>query len=102
MEISSKAKNIFVQISDKTTKLGDLRKMAKAIKKDHELAMELWSTGQYLARQLAILIMDKKFLTQELINSLDKDMNQHKESERNQLIDSWLINFLKTRKPSRL
>jgi len=90
METSSKAKNIITRISDKTTQLGDLRKIAKDIKKDHELAMELWSTEKYLARQLAILIMDKKLLSQELIDKLDKDIKQHKEGESNQLID-WLM-----------
>lgn len=73
MKLSSKAENILDQINSKT-KLGDLRKIAKDIKKDHELAMELWSTGNFLPRQLAILIMDNKFLSQDLINKLDKDM----------------------------
>lgn len=89
MQISLKAKEILSQI-DQNTKLGDLREIAKDIKKDHELAMELWSSGQYLARQLAILIMDKKLLTQELINKLDEDISRHKRDERNQLID-WLM-----------
>lgn len=86
----TKAKDMLAQISHKSTKLGDLRKIAKEIKKDHELAMELWSTEQYLARQLAILIMDKKLLSQELIDKLDQDIQQHDEHERNQLID-WLM-----------
>lgn len=90
MKLSSKAQNIFIQIDNKTAKLGDIRVIAKEIKKDHELALELWSTGKYLARQLAILIMDKKFLSQELIDKLDSDINNHKEEERNQLID-WLM-----------
>ncbi len=51
MNLSSKAENISVQINDKDTKLGDLRKIAKSIKKDHELAMELWSTKEFLPRQ---------------------------------------------------
>lgn len=89
MKLSSKAENIFDLINDKT-KLGDLRKIANDIKKDHDLAMELWATGKYLARQLAILIMDKKHLSQELIDRLDKDIKRHKEDERNQLID-WLM-----------
>lgn len=89
MKLSSKAENILDRIDDKT-KLGDLRKIANDIKKDHDLAMELWTTGKYLARQLAILIMDKKHLSQELIDKLDKDIKQHKEDERNQLID-WLM-----------
>ena len=89
MKLSSKAETILNQIDDKT-KLGDLRKIANDIKKDHDLAMELWTTGEYLARQLAILIMDKKHLSQELVNKLANDIQQHKEGERNQLID-WLM-----------
>lgn len=90
MKTSSNAKNILRQIGDKATKLGDLRKIAKDINKDHELAMELWSTGRYLARQLAILIMDKKLLSQEVIDKLDEDIMQHNQQERMQLID-WLM-----------
>lgn len=89
MSLSVKARNIYSQI-DQNTKLGDLRKMALEIKKDHELAMKLWSTGEYLPRQLAILIMDKKLLTQDLINRLDEDIRSHDFDERNQLID-WLM-----------
>lgn len=90
MKLSSKAENIYKQIDSKTTRLGDLRNIAKDIKKDHELAMELWSTGEYLPRQLAILIMDKKFLSQAFIDKLDKDIQKHNEDERLQLID-WLM-----------
>jgi len=89
MKLSSQATNILAQIHTKT-KLGDLRKIAGEIKKDHELALELWSIGQFLSRQLAILIMDKKQLSQELIDKLDKDIQQHSEDERLQLID-WLL-----------
>ncbi|MFD2162489.1 DNA alkylation repair protein [Paradesertivirga mongoliensis] len=89
MKLSSKAESLLAQIGAKT-KLGDLRKIAKEIKKDHELAMELWSTGGFLPRQLAILIMDNKLLSQDLINKLDKDMQAHPFNERSQLID-WLM-----------
>lgn len=90
MKLSTKAESITTQISDGNTKLGDLRKIASEIKKDHELAMELWSTGKYLARQLAILLMDKKLLSQEVIDKLDNGINQHHEEEKLQLID-WLM-----------
>ncbi|MNG95796.1 DNA alkylation repair enzyme [compost metagenome] len=90
MELSSTAENIITQISDKKTKLGDLRKIANVIKKDHELAMELWSTTHYLARQLAILLMDKKLLSKEIIDRLVSDIEQHREDEKLQLID-WLM-----------
>src|SRR5687767_4499474 len=89
MKLSSKAEKILDQINSKT-KLGELRKIAKDIKKDHDLAMELWSTGKFLPRQLAILIMDNKLLTQDVINKLDNDMQAHSFEERNQLID-WLM-----------
>lgn len=90
MKLSAKAKDITMQISVKNTKLGDLRAIAKYIKKDHDLAMELWATGQFFARQLAILIMDKKLLTEEAIDKLVDDISQHNENERLQLID-WLM-----------
>jgi 3-methyladenine DNA glycosylase AlkD len=86
---TSKVEKILNQINDQT-KLGDIRKIAGEIKKDHDLAMELWATGKYLARQLAILIMDKKHLSQELIDKLVKDVERHKENERNQMMD-WLM-----------
>ena len=89
MKISPKAENILGQITG-NTKLGDLRKMAKEIKKDHTLAMELWISGGFLPRQLAILIMDNKVITQDLIDLLDKDMQTHPFNERTQLID-WLM-----------
>lgn len=89
MKLSSKTESILNQINSRT-KLGDLRKIAKEIKKDHELAVELWSDGKFLPRQLAILIMDKKLLTQDLIDQLDKDMQEHPLAERTHLMD-WLM-----------
>lgn len=89
IKLSSKTKNIYSQINQ-DTKLGDLRKIAKEIKKDHALAMELWATGEFLPRQLAILIMDKKLLDQEVIDQLDNDIQKHEFDERNHLMD-WLM-----------
>ncbi|WP_142829697.1 DNA alkylation repair protein [Planococcus soli] len=89
IKISSKADSILSQMSSKT-KLGDLRKIAKDIKRDHELAMELWSTEEFLPRLLAILIMDKKLLSQDVLDLLDKDMQIHTFDERNNLMD-WLM-----------
>lgn len=89
MKPSNKAENILMQITE-NTRLGDLRNMAKEIKKDHPLATELWSTERFFARQLAILIMDKKLLTEETIDNLISDINRHNENEKCQLID-WLM-----------
>lgn len=93
MKRSSKAENILGQINTKTN-LGDLRKIAKIIKTDHDLAMELWSTGKFFPRLLAILIMDNKRVSQDLINKLDKDMHTHPFDERNQLMDWFMVNQL--------
>ncbi|WP_312789256.1 DNA alkylation repair protein [Sphingobacterium sp.] len=90
MELSTQAKTIVSQITGTATKLGDLRKIARDMKRDHKLALELWSTGQFLPRQLAILLMDKKELSENLIDCLDKDIQKHHEEEKLQLID-WLM-----------
>ncbi|MFV0540699.1 MAG: DNA alkylation repair protein [Aestuariibaculum sp.] len=89
MELSSKAESILKHINNKT-KLGDLRKLAKDIKKDHGLAMELWATENFLPRLLAILIMDNKLLSGDFLNQLDKDIQIHTFYERNHLMD-WLM-----------
>jgi len=89
MNLSAKAQDIHSQI-DEHTKLGEIRKVAKEIKVDHELAMELWSSGKFLLRQLAILIMDKKQINQEVINQLTSDMESHLYDEKIHLID-WLM-----------
>lgn len=90
MSLSSKAKEIAGQVNRLETKLGDLRKIAREINIDHELGLELWSSGSFLARQLAILIIDKKQLTQAVIDGLIQDIQHHNDIERNQLTD-WLM-----------
>ena len=56
-------------------KLGDLRKLAKKIKINHDLALNLWNTGNIDARFLAILIMKPEALSaaevDELVRSID-------------------------------
>lgn len=89
MKAQTKAESILEQINNQT-KLGDLRNIAKEIKKDHSLAMELWATGKFMPRQLAILIMDGKLITPDTMTKLDKDMQTHPYDERNQLTD-WLM-----------
>lgn len=86
---SSKAEKILSQLNDKS-KLGEIKKLAAEIKKDHELALELWSIGKHFAKLLAVLIMDKKYLSQEFLDKLANDIKRQKEDERNQLID-WLM-----------
>lgn len=89
MQLSAKAHALYAQINQ-NTRLGEIRKLAKEIKTDQALAMELWATGEFLVRQLAILIMDKKQLNPALIDQLDQDMQNHPLEERNHLTD-WLM-----------
>ncbi len=42
---------------------GDIRALAKKIKSDHELALQLWKTGNIDAQLLAILLMKPKSLS---------------------------------------
>lgn len=75
---------------DRTTKMGDIRRVAKKIKIDHELALQLWATKQYHERLLSLLILDKKQLTQTVVNSLVHSMEEHPNNEQIQLMD-WLF-----------
>lgn len=51
-------------------KLGDIRTLAKAIKADHALALELWETGNLDARLLAILLMKPRALSADELDRL--------------------------------
>lgn len=51
-------------------KLGDIRAMAKRIKTNLPLAMELWETGNIDARLLAILLIKPKALNAEEVDKL--------------------------------
>lgn len=98
IQVSEKTAEILSRINEKT-KLGDLRKIAKEIKTDHELAMSLWASGQYLPRRLSILLMDKKQLNEDSIDQLIMDMEIHPYDERLQLVDWLMANQLDKSKP---
>jgi 3-methyladenine DNA glycosylase AlkD len=88
--LSPRAKKLVAEFSNGAVKSGDLKTRGKEIKKDHELAMELWSTGKYYPRLLAVLIFDAKLLAEKVIDQLASDMLGHDAEERNQLAD-WLL-----------
>ncbi|MGC6458736.1 MAG: DNA alkylation repair protein [Akkermansiaceae bacterium] len=83
-------KQLLAQLKAPSIKMGELKKLAKEIKKDHELAMELWRCGDFYPRMLAVLIMDKKLLDQEAIDQLAEDLLANESDERVQIID-WLL-----------
>jgi len=70
-------------------KMGDIRALAKKIKTNHELALELWDTENVDARFLATLLIDPKKISKEEINRLVK-------SEKFPHVADWLYtNFIK-------
>jgi 3-methyladenine DNA glycosylase AlkD len=50
--------------------MGDLRKVAAKIKKDHALGLALWETGNLDARLLAVLILEPKRLSGDEVDAL--------------------------------
>ncbi len=90
MNLSTRARRIYDQIDAGERKLGGLKKIAKEIKKEHNLALELWSTGEFFPRMLAVLVMDKKLIDQAFIDQLDVDIQGHSHDEQNQIAD-WLL-----------
>ena len=55
----------------------DLRKLAKKIKLDHELALKLWETGNFDARNLATMIVDVEQFSQDDAESWLSDITAY-------------------------
>lgn len=53
-------------------KLGDIRTLAKKLKTNHELALELWGTGNVEAQLVATLVMKAKALTPDQLDTLTR------------------------------
>lgn len=88
--LSQKAKDTIEKMHSDKISMGAIKKLAKEVKKDHELAMELWDTQEYYERMLAVLIMDKNQLDIELIERLASESQIHDEAQRNHISD-WLL-----------
>ena len=89
MALSVQVKKIVSEFAD-GPKLGDIKKRGKEIKRDHDLAMELWAQGDFYPRMLSTLIFDKRLLTEGDIDKFAADLLTHQEDERNHLGD-WLL-----------
>lgn len=63
--------------------MGELRKLAKAIKTDHALALDLWASGNEEARMLATLILEPKKLSKAELGKMVKEARY-----------SWLADWL--------
>lgn len=94
MGLTDKVKRVIDTLGGVTPKMGDLKMLAAEIKVDHDLAQELWSTGDFYPRLLATLIFDKKQLSEAAIETLAADIVQHSPKERDQLADWFMANQL--------
>jgi 3-methyladenine DNA glycosylase AlkD len=52
-----------------------LKKIAKGLGRDNDLALELWDTGYHEARLIATLVADPKVFTKTMANAWVKDIN---------------------------
>lgn len=68
-------------------RLGDIRKVAAKIKKDHKLALALWKTGNIDARLLAVLVMEPKKLSADEMDRLERSINFVQEAD-------WLNSYV--------
>ncbi len=53
---------------------GNIRKLAKGVKKSNEFAYELWRTGYHEAKLLAVLVFDKEHLSLHEVELLMNDV----------------------------
>ncbi|RYE14302.1 MAG: DNA alkylation repair protein [Sphingobacteriales bacterium] len=53
----------------------ELRKLAKILKTDHQLSLDLWKTGIHEARILASMIGDPKLVTEKQFDEWTNDFN---------------------------
>jgi 3-methyladenine DNA glycosylase AlkD len=53
-------------------KLGDIRALAKKLKTNHKLALELWDTGNVEGQLLATLLLDLKSLSADELDTLTR------------------------------
>lgn len=56
-------------------KMGDIRKLAKELKTNHELGLELWETGNIESRFVAMLIMKPKLLTADNLDRMVRSID---------------------------
>ena len=92
MALSPQAQALHDQVAPDGTLSGAIKKLAKPLKVDHALALELWSTRVLNCRLLAVLLLDKKQLDQALVDTLCEDMLEHSEEKTGKTrIMEWLM-----------
>src|SRR5688572_8415937 len=75
-------------------KLGDIRVMAKKIKTDHQLALDLWNTGNVEAQLLATLIIQPTSLSAGEVDKLTRSTTCAQVAE-------WLNSYVVAQHPEK-
>lgn len=75
-------------------KMGDIRALAKELKGNHALALELWETENLDARLLAILLLKPKDLTPDDVDRLVRSEPFHWAAD-------WLTNYIVKKHPDK-
>lgn len=78
---------------DHAVNLTRLRAIAKRLKTQHDLARELWATGDSDARLLAILVSRPKAYDRDELDTMLREARTPK-------VQDWLVNYLVKRNPN--
>ncbi|MEV0674978.1 DNA alkylation repair protein [Actinosynnema sp. NPDC050436] len=77
---------------DHGVNLGKLRAVAKRLKTRHDLARELWATGDTAARLLALLVCRPKAFERDELDAMAREARTPK-------VHDWLINYVVKKSP---
>ena len=77
---------------DHAVNLTKLRAVAKRVKKNHPLAVELWATGDSAARLLALLICRPKEFSADELDSMLREARTRK-------VHDWLVGYVVMKGP---
>ncbi|UYO96842.1 DNA alkylation repair protein [Microbacterium sp. M28] len=72
--------------------LSQMRALAKKIKTDHDLALELWATGETAPRLLAMLIGRVKDFSVDQLDAMVRETEVPK-------VNDWFVNYLAKKSP---
>jgi 3-methyladenine DNA glycosylase AlkD len=79
---------------DHGVNLTRLRGLAKALKTDHDLSVELWRTGETAAQLVALLICRPRQYSAEQLDGMLREARAPK-------VQDWLINYVVKKSPHR-
>ncbi|MFS8104304.1 DNA alkylation repair protein [Lentzea alba] len=77
---------------DHGVNLSKLRAVAKRLKTQQDLALELWATGDTAARLLALLICRPKAFTRDQLDTMLREARRPK-------VHDWLVNYVVKKSP---